>query len=473
MIVKNTVTKILICDDDPTLHLAIKATLGKDFEFKSAFHGDEALVILKKNQMDLVLLDLEMRSPTEGLEFIPRIQETQSDTGIIIYSGKSDLEFVKRAMTLGAQDYVLKEGGHEELAHVFHRAIEHRTLQKKTSQLQQEVKSTIQRHILLGDSPAIQRVRKQIERARQSLAPVLIQGETGTGKEVVARLLRKSDSDGTVEPFVAIDSSTIQSSVSESILFGYEKGAYTGAERTTRGLFEEAHDGVIYFDELGNMPLEIQNKLLRVLQEKEVLRIGSARPIKLEFRVIAATNRNLESLIQEGKFKDDLYQRLNVLQIEIPPLRERTEDIPVLLDHFIKIHANGLEPLRFLPETIEVIRSYPFPGNVRELSNLVLHLYSMCDEKIISPIDLPPRFQAQIKSSTGVEPILNGAQSPSEPKVDLSRPFYEAVEIFEKAYLAQAYAKMEGNISRMSSELRMDRSYLHRKLKNYGIHSAG
>jgi two-component system nitrogen regulation response regulator NtrX len=473
MIVKNTFTKVLICDDDRNLHLAIKATLGKDFEFKSAFNGDEALLILKKNEVDLVLLDLEMRSPTEGLEYLSRIQEIQSETGVVVYSGRSDLELVKRAMQLGADDYVLKEGGYDELAHVFHRALEHRFLKKKTSQLQQEITLSAHRHELLGNSPAIMRVKKQVERARLSPAPILIQGETGTGKEVVARLLRKTDSSGAFEPFVAIDSSTIQSSVSESILFGYEKGAFTGAEKTTRGLFEEANGGVIYFDELGNMPLEIQNKLLRVLQEKEVLRIGSARPIKLEFRMICATNQNLEKLILEGKFKDDLFQRLNVLQIEIPPLRERTEDIPILLEHFIKIHSNGLEPLQFLPETIEVIRNYPFPGNVRELSNLVLHLYSMCDETIIAPIDLPPRFRSEIRTSSSSAPKKETTASVSESKIDLSRTFYEAVEQFEKAYLSQAYQIMEGNISRMSSDLRMDRSYLHRKLKNYGIHSTG
>ena len=458
---------VLICDDDHNLHHAVKTALGGGFDFKSAYHGDEAMAILRKNRIDLVLLDLGLRSANEGLDLIPAIKSAQEDAVIVVYSGRSDLETVKTAMKLGAQDYVLKESPPETLAHVLQQALEVKKLRSRSAQLHHEIRTGLTRNVLLGESPAIERIRKQIERARNSPAPLIIQGETGTGKELVARLLRKTLPDGSPEPFVAIDSGTIQSSVAESILFGYEKGAFTGAEKTTRGLFEEANGGVVYFDEIGNMPLEIQNKLLRVIQEKEVLRIGSARPVPLDFRVICATNRNLEAMVAEGKFKDDLYQRLNVLEIGIPPLRERPDDIPALLEHFSALHANGGDKIRILPETVEQIRAYPFPGNVRELSNLVLHLYTMCEEPIIAPIDLPPRFQAP---SGARAPELKNAAAPVA--VDLSLTFYEAVEGFERAYLSKAYEKLEGNVSRMSADLRMDRSYLHRKLKNFGIHSA-
>jgi two-component system nitrogen regulation response regulator NtrX len=463
MIVKKAAPRVLICDDDQNIHLAIKSALGRDYDFKSAFNGDEALLILKKNDIDLVLLDMEMRTPAEGLDTIPRILDAKSDTIVIFFSGRTDLAYVKQAMKLGAYDYVPKDCGAEDLAHVFQKAIEHKALRNKQNQFHHEIRSSLQKHTLIGQSPAIQKIQKQIERARNSPAPILISGETGTGKEVVARSLRKTLSEGSFEPFVSVDSSTIQSSVAESMLFGYEKGAFTGADKATRGLFEEAHSGCIYFDELGNMPLEIQNKLLRVIQEKEVLRIGSARPISLDFRVICATNRDLETLVTDGKFKDDLYQRLNVLQIHIPPLRERIEDIPLLLEHFIEIHANGQEKISFLPETIELIQRYPFPGNVRELSNLVLHLYSMSDELMIAPIDLPPRFQSS-KPRPPTEATAQGMN------IDLRQTFYDAVEGFEKTFLALAYQKLEGNITKMSSDLQMDRSYLHRKLKNYGIH---
>ncbi|MBU6155230.1 MAG: sigma-54 dependent transcriptional regulator [Bdellovibrionales bacterium] len=462
MIVKQPLPRILICDDDHNVHLAIKSVLSSEFEFKSAYHGDEALLILRKSPIDIVLLDMEIRTASEGLETIPKILEIQNDCRVIFFSGRTDLELVKKAMKSGAYDYVPKDCSTQDLAHGFRKALEHKRLRSKEQQLSHEIRTTSQKPFLIGESSAIERIRKQIERAKMSAAPVIISGETGTGKEVVARALRKTNPDGSFEPFVAIDSSTIQSSVSESILFGYEKGSFTGAEKTTRGLFEEANGGCIYFDELGNMPLDLQNKLLRVLQEKEVLRIGSSRPIRLDFRVICATNRDLEAMIATGGFKDDLYQRLNVLQIVIPPLRERPEDIPLLLQHFIELHSNGLERIKFLPETIEQIKSHPFPGNVRELSNLVLHLYSMCDEPLIAPIDLPPKFQVAQKT--------NRQTSPKDAEIDLSMGFFGAVEGFEKAFLSKAYSVMEGNISKMAQDLGMDRSYLHRKLKVFGIH---
>ena len=471
MILKEALPRVLICDDDHNVHLAIKSALSSEFEFKSAYHGDEALLILRKNPIDVVLLDMEIRTSSEGLETIPKILEIQSDVCVIFFSGRTDLDLVKSAMKLGAFDYVPKDCPTPDLAHGFRKAIEHKRLRRKEQQLSHEIRSTSQKPFLIGESPSIQKIRKQIERARTSAASLIITGETGTGKEVVARALRKSLQDGSFEPFVAVDSSTIQSSVSESVLFGYEKGAFTGAEKATRGLFEEASGGCIYFDELGNMPLELQNKLLRVIQEKEVLRIGSSRPIRLDFRVICATNHDLEAMIASGGFKDDLYQRLNVLQIVIPPLRERPEDIPLLLEHFIDLHSNGQERIRFLPETIEQIKTYPFPGNVRELSNLVLYLYSMCDEPLIAPIDLPPKFQASLKPVSQSQFAGGHAEAgPADREIDLSVGFYEAVGGFEKAYLLRAYQVMEGNISKMAQDLGMDRSYLHRKLKVFGIH---
>jgi DNA-binding NtrC family response regulator len=460
MIFKNSLPKILICDDDQTLHLALKKTLSTTFEFKSAYRGEEALAILKRNLVDAVLLDLDLGEAQDGLAVILKILELQPDANVIFFSGKTDFDSVRTGMKLGAFDYIPKDASPDELKHTLLKAVEHRKLKKKNDQSQHEIKNNTQKFTLIGRSPAIEKIRRQIERARQSPAPILIFGETGTGKEVVARLLRKSSEDGSLEPFVAIDSSTIQSTVAESVLFGYEKGAFTGAEKATAGLFEEADGGVIYFDELGNMPLEIQNKLLRVIQEKEVLRMGSAKPISLEFRVICATNRNMEQMVSEGKFKDDLFQRLNVLEIQLPPLRDRKEDIPTLLEHFSKIHQHDEgEPLTFLPETLEMVENYPFPGNIRELSNLILYLYSMADTRVISPLDLPPKIQIHSK---GLKPKTSGESQATH--------FYSAVEMFEKEFLARHYARLDGNISKMSHELGMDRSYLHSKLKNYGIH---
>jgi DNA-binding NtrC family response regulator len=470
MIVKTPLPRILICDDDRNLHLGLKSSLSKDFDVRSAYQIDEALVILKKHTLDILLLDMDLGGGQDGLSAIPRFLEVQSDLRIILFSGKTEFELVRGALKLGAFDYLAKGCGIEALRHAFSKALEHRELTKRSTQSQRELVRHNKHLALIGKSEIIARIRKQVERARNSRAPVLIQGETGTGKEVVSRLLRRELRDGALEPFVAVDSSTIQSSVAESILFGYEKGAFTGAEKSTPGLFEEADGGSLYFDELGNMPLEIQNKLLRAIQEKEVLRIGSSKPMQLDFRVICATNRDIQKMVAEGSFKDDLFQRVNVLQIELPPLRDRPEDIDELLEHFSKLHADGKAPLRFLPETLSLIARYPFPGNIRELSNLVLYLYTMCDSDEVSPLDLPPKFRMQAQAPSPPRPQVR-VQSPVGDSDPLGEPdFYRAVEKFEKAYLTLHYQRLKANVSRMAQELGMDRSYLHNKLKSYGIH---
>ena len=462
MIVKKNLPKILICDDDRNIHSAIKSALANEYEFKSAYHGDEALAVLKNQTIDLVLMDMQMRTDQEGLETIPKVLEIQPEIIIVFFSGRTDFNSVRSAMKGGAYDYVPKDAGPDELRHTFSKALEYKKLKSQKKQATHEIKASFKNKVLIGASTGIEKVRKQIERAKLSSAPLIIFGETGTGKEVVARLLRKSNLDGTLEPFVAIDSGTFQSSVSESVLFGYEKGAFTGADKTTRGLFEEANEGVIYFDELANMPLEIQNKLLRVIQEKEILRIGATRPISLDFRIICATNQDLEKMIAQGRFKDDLFQRMNVLQIQIPPLRERSEDIPLLLEHYANSMANGLPVIRFLPETVAILQNYSFPGNVRELMNLVQYLYAMSDETEISPLDLPAKFQ----NRTPYDPTEQ-----TQDNLAIEKNFYKRVGEFEKTFLALEYKRLEGNISKLSLELGMDRSYLHSKLKNYGIHS--
>jgi len=456
--------KILICDDNQTIHLALKSTFSSEYELKSAFNSEEALVILKKNQMDLVLLDMEIEHSRSGLDLIPKILELQEDVKIIIFSGNQSFDAVKNALKLGAHDYILKDAGVEELKHILSKTLQFQQASRQNQQCQFELKKQHSSNMLIGESDPIQKIKKQIEKAKNSPAPVIVFGETGTGKEVIARSLRKTLADGSLEPFIAVDSSTIQSSVAESVLFGYEKGAFTGADKSTRGLFEEANGGTLYFDELANMPIEIQNKILRVVQEKEILRIGSSKPISLEFRVICATNQNLEDLIKQGKFKEDLYQRLCVLQIDAPPLRERIDDVPLLLECFAERYKENQKKLKFLPETIELLKSYDWPGNVREVSNLVLYLYTMCDEDFVSPLDLPPKL-SKVALKTPQIPISTTSNSIED------KSFYEAVADFEQGFLKEKYDVFDGNVSKMAASLEMDRSYLHGKLKNFGIHS--
>ncbi|MEN9723076.1 MAG: hypothetical protein RJB38_1062, partial [Pseudomonadota bacterium] len=273
--------EILICDDDPTFRLATRLTLEKGAGHRCtiANHTEEAWVILNKQKFDVLLLDIEMRNRNEGLDFLPRVRELDANLPIIMISGRNDLEAIKRAMKDGAWDYLPKDTAPEDLLIALKQALQHRKDREEITLSQAELKRNSRHDQILGESPSVLKVRNTLQKFRKSDAPVLIYGETGTGKELAARSLRPIRDDGSLAPFVAVDSSTIQGGTAESILFGHEKGAFTGADRTVRGLFEEAQGGVVFFDELSNMPLPIQQKLLRVIQEKEVVRMGSHRPI--------------------------------------------------------------------------------------------------------------------------------------------------------------------------------------------------
>ncbi|MCM2280026.1 MAG: sigma-54 dependent transcriptional regulator [Oligoflexia bacterium] len=455
--------QVLVCDDDSIFQTATRMSLKGKCDCRSAYNTDEALAILRNHAIDLVLLDVQMRTSDEGLKAIPKLKAADGELAIIMSSGLKDFQTVREAMRLGATDYVAKDAGPEELALTVFRALEKRALLRKSSQQDFEVAATQRRHPLLGISPKIQALRKTIERVRLSNANVVIQGETGTGKEVVARQLRRSAADGSLLPFVAVDSSTIQSTTAESILFGHEKGAFTGAERATKGIFEEASGGIVYFDELANMSLDIQAKLLRVIQEKEVTRLGSTRPLPLEFRVICATNKDLEKLCAEGRFKDDLWQRLNVLPIELPPLRERREDIPLLVEHFVQRQGASGRNLTFTEAALENLQAYSWPGNIRELANVVAYVTAMTEAAEVDLADLPPKIRDR-------RPGIPSTAADSEREAEAGG-FYEAVERFEKDLLARELSRNEANISRMALALRMDRSHLYTKLRQYGLHT--
>jgi two-component system response regulator AtoC len=447
--------QILICDDDSLYHMALKVALKGKFDCRSAYNTDEAIAILKKNSIDILLLDVQMRTPEEGLEALPKIKELDPELSVLMISGTTEFEVVREAMRLGAVDYIPKDFDTNDLVHTLEQALERNKLLKRQEQQNYEVVSEQKKHVLVGDSPALRTVRKTIDKFKQSSANVLITGETGTGKEVVARQLRGNLPDGSLAPFVAIDSATIQSSTAESILFGYEKGAFTGADSPKKGVFEEANGGIVYFDELGNMPLDIQAKLLRVLQEKEVTRLGSTKTLQLDFRVVCATNKDLDQMVKQGLFKDDLLQRLNVLPIQLPPLRERMEDIPALAEHFLKKEEAVHGKLTVTEDAIEMLKAYSWPGNIRELGNVIAFTATMAEGEILDAADLPPRLRdmAQGKQVSG-------------------STFYDQVASFEKTLLAQAYSSTEGNVSKLALKLGMDRSHLYTKLREYEIHTA-
>lgn len=457
--------RILICDDNPVYHHYLQRNLDSSFQFTTSKNGDEALKLIQEQTFDLLLLDIQMRSPEEGIQYIPRFLTADPDLAIVMISSTTDFRAFREAMRLGAINYIAKDFDADEINHTLRQTLERRSLLKKNQQQNTETLSQQRQHLLLGNSRPMQDLRRKIDKIRESNTHVIINGETGTGKELVARQLRKTLDNQTLEPFMAIDSSTIQSTMAESILFGHEKGAFTGADRTMKGIFEEAHQGVVYFDELANMPLEIQAKLLRVIQEKEVKRLGSSRVIKLEFRVICATNRDLEKMAQEGQFKADLYQRLNVIPLHIPALRERTEDIPTLVEHFLKKQSDPRRPLRMSSEALEALMAYDWPGNVRELENTIAYITTLFDGEEIEPADLPPKLRDCIrKKAIG--------KTTATLEVGPNKAFYERVEEFERDLLMQAIARHQGSLSKLALELGMDRSHLYTKMKEYGIRPA-
>ncbi len=319
---------------------------------------------------------------------------------------------------------------------------------------------------LIGNSQSIKELKDIINKVKMSNLNILITGETGTGKEIVARLIRKKLTSQPSEPFVAVDSATIQGSIAESILFGHEKGAFTGADRQQKGLFELANGGIIYFDEIANMPLDIQSKLLRVLQEKEIRRIGATYTMPLNFRIIAATNRNLAEMVQKGEFKADLYQRLNVLPINIKPLKDRTDDIPLLISHFLTKDITHKNELVFSNDVIRVFEKYSWPGNIRQLKNMVGFVSTMANNDVIDVDDLPNDLYVFAKSPE----YQNSKEITGDFFSSSQKTYYDIVDEFENNFLKVAYSQENGRISTLARKLQMDRSHLTLKLINYGIH---
>lgn len=456
-------TKLLLVDDDSVYLAAAKRFLTRDglFEAKTVETAEAALVEIKSQAFDMVLLDVNLHTPAAGFACLERIRELDPQLKVVMLSGEKDFHIVRQAIQTGALDYIPKDSAPDELVYSIQRALEKGELKKFMAQRNFEVAVDQKKHSLVGSSAVMEELRSLIQRARRTNFNVIITGETGTGKEVVARHLRGESDKGEWLPFVAVDSSTIQSTTAESQLFGHEKGAFTGADKQRRGLFEEADGGIIYFDEIENMPLDIQGKLLRVVQEQEVTRFGSTKPISLEFRVVCATNKHLPEMVKDGKFKEDLYQRLNVIPIRVPSLREHAEDIPELVEFFSKKHSFDGKQIELSDEALDAFMAYSWPGNVRELGNVIAFLTAMRDDPYIELEDLPLEIRSpgrgEIKVPAGVVEI-NDAN------------YYRRMAQYEKSVLEAEYRLAQGNISRLAQRLGLDRSTLYSKLGMHGIH---
>jgi two-component system, NtrC family, response regulator AtoC len=442
--------RVLIVDDEKN----IRESIGKLFSLEGimsavAADGREATAQLSDTAFDAVVLDLKMPG-MDGQKLLEWIRGEGLRTPVVMISALGDINDAVKALKTGADDYLIKPFDPGELI------LKLRTLvagRKRQDQLEAGSRTTGSGTRLVGESAALRALRAMIEKVAAGDATVLITGESGTGKEVVAREIHAL-SPRAAEPFVAVNIGGIHENLVESELFGHEKGAFTGAEARTTGLFELAGGGTIFLDEIGEMPLPLQVKLLRVLQERRTRRLGGTRDIPIQARIMSATNRDIEELVGSGRFREDLYYRLNVVRIAVPPLRERTDDIPLLAGHLLeKIRLRvGKPPKRLTPEALDALVGYPFPGNIRELENILERVMISCEEETILPADL----------GLARAPVRR-AEAPAVPASPAS------IEEVEREAIARALAAWGGNRTRAALELGISRRTIINKIKRYGL----
>ncbi|MHB8880144.1 MAG: sigma-54-dependent transcriptional regulator [Thermodesulfovibrionales bacterium] len=439
---------LVIDDEEPMRRLLRKELTRKGFSVEVASDGQEGLDVLKNSIFDVILLDIVMPG-MDGIEVMKKLRRDPASPVILVLTGKATVETAVDAMKNGAYDYLTKPYKLDELAIVINRAYEYGRLSIKNQLLQQELVRIESPFEFICDSPPMKEILGLIRKTAPTDSPVLIQGESGTGKELIANTLWHHSKRGT-SPFIALNCATLSENLIESEIFGHEKGSFTSAYQTKHGIVEVADKGTLFLDEIGEMPLGLQPKLLRFLDSGEFRRVGSNRTFKVDVRVLAATNRDLLALVRAGSFREDLYYRLNVIAITIPPLRERREDVPALAGYFLNKYSRKLskEIKGISPEATDVLNAYPWPGNVRELENVMERAVILCDSRTILPADL---------SISG--PVLTEA-SKEQP----------SLEEMEKDYILKVLKQAGGNQSKASQMLGIDRKTLYHKLKKYGIH---
>jgi two-component system, NtrC family, nitrogen regulation response regulator NtrX len=447
---------ILIVDDEPGVRSALSGVLRDEgYEVEAAESGEACLELLARQAYDVVVLDIWLPG-MDGLATLTRMRERQIDAQVVIISGHGNVESAVRAIKMGAFDFVEKPLSLEKTVLVVRNALRQKRLEAENLALRAKVDA---QHQMIGESYAMSKLREQVAMAAPTNGRVLIIGENGTGKELVARnihgLSRRRSA-----PFVEVNCAAIPEELIESELFGHVRGAFTGAVADRRGKFEAAHGGTIFLDEIGDMSLKTQAKVLRVLQEQVMEPVGGSTRIRVDARVLAATNKDLPAEIRGGRFREDLYFRLNVVPIFVPPLRERTEDIALLADHFMAMLGReyGRRPKTFDADAVEALRRYPWPGNVRELRNLVERLMIMVPGDRVSSRDL-----------TFLEHgIVATPQGPARHSSPIT-PLHDARDEFEKEYILRALAAQQGNMSRTAEVLGVERSNLYRKMRAFGI----
>lgn len=453
--------EILIIEDEQIPREYLAEQLSAHYAAYQASNRAEALQALTEHDIGLVLLDLMLGSE-DGLELLPRIKEFDDEVEVVILTGLRDVKTIVKAMRLGAFDYVLKDSL-QEIETVLERARERQRDRRKILYLNSELQEQVKSEFITSRNAEMKSLNKLLKQAAPQNVTILIQGESGTGKELVARMIhRMSPRDS--KPFVTVNMSAIPANLVESLLFGHEKGAFTGADRLQRGKFELAHEGTLFLDEVADLPLESQPKLLRVLQENEIERLGGSHTIPVDVRLIAATNRNLEDMVAKGNFRDDLYYRLHVVPLKLPPLRDRREDIPLLIRHFLAIFNRkfGKRLTGVSKDVLNLLEHYPWPGNIRELEHLCECIAVTAKGPTINIKDLPSGFGSLFPTS-GKE---------SSPAIAITM-LNEAIREFERQYLEAALKDQGWHQGKTAKLLRIHRKTLETKLKKYGLVKPG
>jgi two-component system, NtrC family, response regulator AtoC len=446
--------QFLIVDDQQTIRklcMTIGASLG--FACAEAESAEAAIAYLETNSPDIVLADLKMES-MDGLEFLQQVKKTLPRTEVAIMTGYGSIESAVQAMKLGAYDYITKPFRVEELKMVLQRMAEKVRLVNENEFLRDRMSTEMELNGIIGSSPKIQDVMRLVARLKDTRTPVLVTGESGTGKELVARAIHFRGSLAK-RPFMAVDCGSLVPTLIESELFGYEKGAFTGANKSKHGLFQAADGGTIFLDEVGELPLEMQAKLLRVLQEKEVRPVGSNDRVKIDVRVIAATNRDLEAAYRAGTFRKDLYFRLNVVTIHLPSLRDRKSDIPTLVHWFLDKFAPE-QSVQLSASAMKCLLAYDWPGNVRELENCIERAVALRTNDNLQIEDLPPA----VRAGTSEDSLSSGAAA-TLTTTDL--------ENIERITIERVFEQVKGDKALAGKMLGISRATLYRKLKRYNI----
>jgi two-component system nitrogen regulation response regulator NtrX len=445
---------ILIVDDEPGVRTALGGVLRDEgYTVDTVDSGEACLERVVTQPYDVVLLDVWMPG-IDGLETLQRLRERRVDAEVVIISGHGNVESAVRAIKLGAFDFVEKPLSLDKAVLVVRHALRQRALEAENRDLRAQVD---RRHTLIGDSPVMQHLREQVLLAAPTNGRVLILGENGTGKEVVARTLH-AHSRRRAAPFIDVNCAAIPEELIETELFGHARGAFTGAVADRRGRFEHAHGGTIFLDEIGDMSLKTQAKVLRALQEQVIQPVGGTATVKVDVRVVAATNKDLQDEIRAGRFREDLYFRLNVVPIFVPPLRDRADDVPRLAEHFMATLAGeyGRRVKRFAPEAMTRLQQHAWPGNVRELHNVVERLLIMASGDVVTLQDV---------AFVGDAPLA----APPVVATGPTTPLAEARDRFERDYILQVLAAHQGNISRTADALGVERSNLYKKMRGFGI----